>query len=226
MPVLRIAAALLCVPLLAVQTLARDRSGCREEVIAAFRRLHTSGPFAFAAKFRGPNSGEMPGAVDGHGSLLLGAQDKEGTRIYIGPLRWNYRGGQWSRGGTWGGTSSEALMLYGAMLGFNLAQIEKGLDAATCTKEIATRDGKEEITYAYRVSKWIITPFEDHEKLRVDAATGHPLHLQMKGHPPPKERDKPPGPLRELTFRVDASIKIEPPAPPDRDSLEGTGRQR
>jgi len=45
--VLRIAASLLCVSFLAVQTLARDRAGCRVGGIAAFRGLNTSGAFAF-----------------------------------------------------------------------------------------------------------------------------------------------------------------------------------
>lgn len=209
---LRIAASLLCVSCVATQTLARDRAGCAEEVIAAFRRLHTSGPFAFEVKLHGPKPAELPGAVDGRGSLRLGADGKQGTRLYIGPLQWSYRGGNWSSG-TWGGTSQGALIIYGGMLGFNLEMVEKGIDAATCTKEIATRDGKEEITYEYHVSKWIMGPSVDHEKLQVDAASGLPLRLQMQGHPSPKERHKSPGPLRELTFRFDASIRIEPRAP-------------
>src|SRR4029453_12303068 len=93
----------------------------------------------------------------------------ESGQTFIGERRWHLSQGKWDREGrTYGGSSDRVIQFYESFFGFSAEQIAKGIHEVTCLGRVS-EDGREFISYEYRVNQEFMAAFVSREKLYVDA---------------------------------------------------------
>jgi hypothetical protein len=189
-------------------------AGCTEDVVASWKRLHTS-PFSFEMKISDAASAwRISGAVAWPTALHYQLDHPRGNfeLLSIGGRQWRFSDGEWrddTEGrNTFDGRITHVVMMYVYLFGLDPDGLADQIRDAKCLGRVM-KNGRELVGYEYSVTKVLIDLVVDRERLFIDPSTGLPVRQELEVCPDRACARM--GWLGETEIRVDASLKIEPP---------------